>query len=113
MKRVSVQEAVPVQTAKIVPTPQESFPTCPGNRAQTQTIHAKERASLVFFTPQYGLPVTEARSDQRTIGMCVGCSAADLRLLNTHLSIPIQEASQHQLQELAVTCLPTVIQMVS
>jgi hypothetical protein len=67
----------------------------------------------VFFTPQYGLPVTEARSDQRTIGMCVGCSAADLRLLNTHLSIPIQEASQHQLQELAVTCLPTVIQMVS
>jgi hypothetical protein len=45
------------------------------------------------------------------MGMCVDCRLSELLPLSTALGYPVQVAAPTLLSQLAVTCLPTVVQL--
>jgi hypothetical protein len=47
------------------------------------------------------------------MGMCVDCRLGDVLPLSTALGYPVQVAAPAVLTQLAVTCVPTIVQLVA
>jgi hypothetical protein len=87
------------------------LPPCPAQQPQRHVAAGKGGLTLVFF--HAGQPWPELGETPRSLvmGMCVDCRLGDVLPLSTALGYPVQVATPALLTRLAVTCLPTVVQL--
>jgi hypothetical protein len=91
--------------------PQSGLPHCPTPQPQVRTVVGKERVTLVFFTPGQAWPELGGTERELVLGMCVDCQLADLAPLSEAVGQPVHIAALGVLQQLNVSCLPTVVRL--
>ena len=87
------------------------LPPCPAQQPQRRVAAGKSELTLVFFHPGQPWPALGETPRSLVMGMCVDCRLGDVLPLSTALGYPVQVATPALLTRLAVTCLPTVVQL--